>query len=319
MKRTIVVAGITGLLLACSSTTSSGGGTTLASAPADLSDAVCTKVDSCTPGAISMLYGNLAACKERTALSLRKDLNAPGVGVTGSQLGDCVAAYKSLTCDDLSGESAQPKACDFRGTIANGAACGTDLQCASGSCYKGEALGCGTCKARAALGGDCSAASCENALFCSAGKCTAYAKRGAACSNAADGGARCEGRSTCVAGKCAAPLAENADCDLKSGSGGCDSVAFLQCVPTGAPDTTAGKCTKLTLAATGEPCGLISDKYVACGGATYCKGGSGATPGKCAARPKESEDCTDSRTCLPPASCNSTTKKCEIVDPATCK
>jgi hypothetical protein len=75
----------------------------------------------------------------------------------------------------------------------------------------------------------------------------------------------------------------------------------------------------MTTAAAGADCGVVSGKYVLCGGGNYCKGFTGTTPGKCTATPKEPDDCTDSKTCLSPARCNPTTKKCEILDPATCK
>lgn len=321
MKRSIVFAGITGLVIACSGPDGGGGGTvTVTSAPADFSNAVCTKLDSCAPALTEATYGSVATCKERAAISTKNSLNAPGVTVTSSQLSDCLAAYNSISCGDLLGGSQMPKACDYRGTIADGAACGTDAQCASGSCYPSatDATGCGKCQARAALGGDCSSARCESGLYCSSGtakKCTAYLKLGDTCT--ADSGDRCGGTTTCIAGKCAAALAENADCDAKTQ--GCDPIAFLQCVPSATDGTTAGKCTKVTAATAGQDCGLVSGKYVACGGGNYCKGMTGTAPGKCAATPKEPDDCTESKTCLSPARCNTKTNKCEILDPATCK
>jgi hypothetical protein len=314
MKRTVVLTGIMGILVACSSSSSGSGSVTVANAPDQFAAAACDKLASCGALFISVSYGDAATCKARQALGIKADLAAPGVTVTDAQLSACLDAYKALSCDDLLGGGARASACEFKGSVAAGAACGTGPQCVTGSCYKGTG-DCGKCTARAASGGDCSAAECESGLYCNAAKkCAAYAKAGEACS--AD--TRCGGRTNCVSGKCAAPLAENADCDLKS-EAGCDALAGLSCIPS-TPTATTGKCTKATTASAGQECGYVSGKIVLCGNATYCAGSAPpTTPGKCTALPKEPDDCSTTKQCLSPAKCSTTTKKCEIFDPATCK
>jgi hypothetical protein len=50
---------------------------------------------------------------------------------------------------------------------------------------------------------------------------------------------------------------------------------------------------------------------------TFCTG-SGLTPGKCEALPREPASCAMSNECLAPARCNAT-KTCVIDDPGTCE
>ncbi len=313
MKRSFALLAVAGFWIACS-----GKVVTVETAPNDFATAACDKLNSCAPTVVSLAFGDVATCKTRGAISTQLSLKAPGVSVTSAELSACLSAFESASCTDvLSSSSSASKACAFKGTLADGAACGSGFQCKSGSCRflfldAPGAAACGTCKATVALDGDCAAANCEPGLYCDGSKCKAFGKGGESC----DGSKTlCGSGTACVNGKCSFPLLENGDCTASRGA--CDVMSGLTCAPNA--DLVTYKCTKLTLASLNQDCGVVSGKYVSCTGGTYCAGATATTAGKCKATPKEPDDCSESNTCLTPAACNMVTKKCEVFDPASCK
>lgn len=306
MKRSYALMAVAGFWIACS-----GRLVTVEAAPQELSTAVCDKLNSCTPASIAQIFGDVATCKARSAISLKSTFTAPGTSVTSAQLGSCFDAIQSASCADLSNGNATLVACEFKGTLPNATACAVSPQCQSGYCSisieSSSMNNCGKCATRVALGGDCVTTACETNLFCDnvSRKCVARPKAGEACTSTT----WCAAGTTCIGAKCSAPLGENADCSASPG--GCDSALGLTC------NASTKKCAKVSFASAGQDCGMVSGQYVSCVGTNYCALATGTASGKCTTSPKEPEDCTTS--CLTPAQCNPTTKKCEIFDPATCK
>lgn len=241
-----------GLATACSSTTES-------TAPSNVdvqaySSGQCDFFVRCQPYVIDNTFGTKDACTSMITAALSPELTLKGVSLSQAQAQACQTQQTTQSCDDPTA----PTDCQFKGTLANDAACAVDLQCASGNCYfpasaDGTTTTCGTCKAFVAEGGDCTDGACEPGLNCNtASKCVKGAAEGAGCTDAFD----CAGSLQCVAGKCVPLFGEGAACKpLDTASGVCDRNVNLYCKPTIA-DGSTGVCAKYAYAAVGQACGI---------------------------------------------------------------
>lgn len=182
-------------------------------APDDLDteiiDSTCERLVRCGE------FESLAACQAT--------LNAYGLGVGGALLAgvengsidydgekarECLEAIAAASCDE-SAENARndPAACAeaFSGTVADGGACVTSLQCVSERCVgvdDCEQLCCeGTCAPTvpvAALGQSCADAECERGTYCDdSSTCSALAPDGSPC----DYDEECDYGLVCVVGE----------------------------------------------------------------------------------------------------------------------
>src|SRR5258708_266375 len=89
----------------------------------------CGKVESCSPFALGVVYGDVATCKARLMLSCIPNSIAPGTSAVPSKTTGCERSIAALECPAfLAGDLGA--ACDIDpGTIALGGACADDAHC----------------------------------------------------------------------------------------------------------------------------------------------------------------------------------------------
>ncbi len=256
-------------VFACSSgsgSASGGGG-----ACADYVNALREGAQSC--GKYNVAPGRDAELSARLEQECTAALNAPGTGITPSLLAQCAGKVRAACGDDDS--------CDdivITGSLADGAPCGADAQCAGGDCKtvstSASASRCGTCASRAAIGAACGGSNpgCVKGATCDTGTCVerVVLAEGDVCYDPAK------------------PSSSPASC----GDG-------LACKIEGAPSTQV-KCT--TRAAAGAKCTSESD----CLSELVCLGGTCAVPGP------PGTACTSSSQCANGA-CSTASKTCVAI------
>ena len=215
-----------------------------------------------------------------------------GTGKTVGQVwADTEAVKLAKNCDIPSTE--RDATCAKQGTLAVGAACSSDTQCAKGkcelsgycgkcvavpqlgdSCKLGDICAAGSfcdgasCKAKVAIDGTCTDANqCVTGAFCKAGgKCAALGEAGAACAdqNECRTNLVCSSENKCVA----VTFGKAGDiCNTYLGKA-CELGTFCQ---------KSGKCETIT---TGSTCGGANS--LKCGAGQYCKLDSAAGTSSCA-------------------------------------
>jgi hypothetical protein len=319
MKRVLVLTLAAIAAAACSSASPT-------QACADVSNAVCAKIDSCAPAAISLIYGDKAACATRTASTCTAALAVKNTGDSAGNVEDCSKAYAALSCADAL-DNALPKDCAHKpGTLGNGTACGTAGQCKSGVCQF-DTTGCGKCIDAVAAGGNCDTTTdCQSGLVCAAASdtsavCITPAATGATCSTKLPI-IPCQAGLVCDSGKCAAPLAANSACDPAVQPTLCDQAHGYFCTPRGT------RCILALAAGTGAACGydVQTGDYSYCSGSGFCGNVSQTTGmGTCTAPAADGVACdlANGPLCVPPAACTITTDggtsgTCTTKDPSTC-
>ncbi len=264
---------------------------------------------------VKAFLGDTRTCKTRLQIEVRASVKGLGVQVKDSEAVTCKAAVDAAACNTLLADGVSQ--CEFRGTLADGAACASDSQCTSGACFVDAKTDCGKCGARAAEAADCTSAKCQRGLTCtSAKKCAKFVPAGGAC----DATTSCEPSLSCIDGKCNKGLAKDAACKLASTTSPCDTFSGLFCKPPSAM-TTDGKCTLFTVVAAGQQCGVSLQPaidYAACGN-SQCVGAQGLTKGTCAAYLADGVACdaTKAPGCQFPAKCRN--GKCATLDATVCK
>jgi hypothetical protein len=271
----------------------------------------CDRVASCSPPYLVWVYGTTAACAQRFELQCQAEAVAPGSGVSAAAAMTCAAALDGASCDDLMADSVP--ACQVKGTLPAGAACGSGSQCASGFCRTPETAFCGKCDARGAEGSSCdSDAACQFPLLCSeAGRCAAPAGEGELCNESRPckpGPLFCGSDNTCHR-----PSGEGKACNRTGSAAYQPCETGLICRPT-----ANGTCRPLRLVDPGLTCGIspTGSSVVLCNGSGSCVDDTCRLPGK------DGEACTasplgDSGGCLPPALCLG--GLCKLPDPASCR
>ncbi len=285
--------------------TGGGGSTTTPDkACTDYATAACNRYTACAPFYIQVTYPDMPTCIARYKLLCAPAFGVNGGGVTTTNAEACATAIMAESCTDLL--NGQPAACDIRGTLANGTACGTDSQCTSGYCNIGT-NGCGVCAARAAAGGACTTTGdCTLGLVCGGSVCKSPGNAGDTCSATAP----CLGSLACTSGNvcAAASTTPGAAC---MGSTDCAGVDGIYC-------NTNMVCATISVAAPGAACGFVAGGLVACTGGTYCKTTPPAVMGTCAADAADGAACDAASTqpCISPATCVSSL--CKLPDPGAC-
>ncbi len=240
---------ISAISVACSSSSSGSGGAS--SSCANYASAQIDQETRCeTMSPVSA--DERANYISRFNIICNDELNTPGTGITTAFLDGCVAALgKNPGCTVAIPECVEPP-----GTLAVGAACGSDDQCASTHCALtatstadgGFSTSCGTCGATVADGAACqSGDACVAGDSCTNGKCAANTT-----SSGGTGavGAACQADSDCATpnhcdftkGICAAPGTAGETCSASA-----DCVSGLICNRSteqcGAPIASGGACT----------------------------------------------------------------------------
>lgn len=243
------------------------------------------------------------------------------VGYDGAVAKRCVEALAAQSCDRTAPDArTDPGVCAgmFSGTLAGGAACSIDAECASATCEMPDdcpAIGCcvGSCRAAQAPGGSgtaCAKASdCASGLVCAANRsCRAPAPAGADC--AADRecatGLGCINPLPTMPGTCRALPHRDEDCPY----GRCADEG-LRCDPAsgrcvalglpGAPCSGAGDCSPyLECDAGGKTCRAFPQLGMpcraGCGGEAFCARNEAPT-GICAAPQPNGSPCTAYNEC----------------------
>lgn len=324
MRTKIILASIGlalgGAIAACSSTSPT-------QACANLSAAVCNKLNDCASPLITEAYGDVATCVARTAISCNSSLALKDTTDTPDLAESCSKAYATLSCNDAF-QNNPPTACKptTTGTIATGGACGTPGQCATNVCQIDPTSGCGLCIAPVSAGGACKASSdCSAGLVCSSALCVAPAGSGDACSTAAPI-IPCQVGLICDGSKCQTPLAAGSACDPQKSL--CDGSQGYWCTPHGT------RCVAILFAGTGQTCGYDTNTgdLTVCSDSGSCANVDSKTlQGTCAAALADGSSCTLSGpNCTPPATCVGATSggdagadagtagTCTIRDPSSC-
>jgi hypothetical protein len=201
------------------------------------------------------LYGgSLAAC-ENIAEESCAWYTLPGVPGTGADYARCAQSLNTAECDG----DAVP--CDLpKGTLENGFACATALQCSSGYCTGGNGA-CGVCapNPRHPAGGVCEnpLVDCEAELDCVENVCTPKRREGESC----DDTHHCEtgrklGSLTCVEGTCTLLGLPGEVCQMTEG--GNPYCGF------GTACTTENVCVLIENGDEGDVCGTFADRVVGC-------------------------------------------------------
>src|SRR6185436_15961006 len=70
--------------------------------------ALCSRLDSCAPSVAQVLYGDTATCKTRVALGCTRDMQAPDITATTTDMVACARDAANATCDDLVNNNPPP-------------------------------------------------------------------------------------------------------------------------------------------------------------------------------------------------------------------
>jgi hypothetical protein len=280
----------------------------------DYATALCTKIGACSP-VLQLVYGDVATCTSRVALTCSLTLGLPGSPSLPGPLEACSASLANVTCDDLlSGNT--PAGCMVMGSETDGLACADDAQCASGRCVKPVAGGCGTCGTPPGAGASCATSACAPGLECgkSSKICVARAKLGDSCN--AD--RPCLPSLACMgvngSGTCVTPIAAGGKCDpAQKDFAGCDSSHAYYC--SGFTNT----CQLYNFAQAGEACGLVNGATLCAKSGVCTPNDAGAFMGTCVAAAADGTACDANvgPNCLPPAFCYQ--GFCRLPSPGSCK
>jgi hypothetical protein len=260
-----------------------------------LAQALCDAIKGCAPILIEILYGDEGTCVARSALSCKTDQGVPNITRTPADLVTCAQAVPASSCPDLLA-GIYPDACAPKpGTIDNGAACGSNLQCKSTYCNKTDA--CGVCSPRQAAGGACATNDgCAKGLVCANMACVAPASLGQPCTLPAQ---PCRGDLYCTSAKtsgvCATKIGPGGPCVDNPGDA-CDFSKAAVCNTLANPNV----CVAITVAKPGSMCSLAS-KTGCVGGIAPCS--NVLLGGICASPAQDGEACGGNAVCIPPATC----------------
>lgn len=268
------------------------------------------------------LYGDMATCLTREALSCTNGLAAPQTGNGPRAVQMCVGAFMTYSCMDLF-DNLPPMVCTPVGSRASGAPCTFDAQCQTGSCNGIRNDACGTCGDPPGLGDDCSVTACARGARClGAGKgCAALTSSNEPC----DDSHPCDrGLSCVVAEGASAGVCETAGTRVGVACGGkmpgCDATRGLSC----AGEAGVKTCQPVGAAGPGMACGRLGDgSRIACAAGT-CVVPAGADLGSCVALAADGDPCDTAAgpDCMAPARCvtdgDATTGTCVVPTAAAC-
>lgn len=243
-----------------------------------LASSVCAKVQSCSAFLLELEFGDLVKCEERVALGCPSVFDLAGATTIPDDTKACADGFSTLSCEDLYGRRLPAACAPPKGSLADGAACGREVQCASQYC-KAQGELCGVCTTPSAAGEACvNGEDCEPGLDCANSKCVLPGDENAICGNMAP----CKLGLACVAGKCVKTVGAGESCDVAAPN--CDFLQGLAC-------SSMGVCQKIKLAGSGEACGVQGTDFVFCKGSGFCKVDMGANAGTCLAPAADGAAC----------------------------
>jgi hypothetical protein len=259
-----------------------------------VAQALCDALNTCAPVFVEEQYGDESTCVSRATLSCMTDQSTSGITRTADDLVACAKAATGISCADaLAGNL--PMACDLTpGTVTNGTACGSNLQCQSTYCN--NAGTCGVCGPRLDAGGACTSTDgCAMGLVCAGTTCVKPGGLGDACDLPAQ---PCSTNLYCSSAKapgtCMARLGAGASC--ANNGDACDYSMGAICNTLANPNV----CVTINIAKPGDACGLGS-KTLCVGGVAPCSNILGK--GVCANPADDGAACGGNALCIPPATC----------------
>jgi hypothetical protein len=297
----LVVSGMVLALAACGPD-GPGGTPSVSQACTSYAHAVCAKFDSCTDHfMLRATFGTMANCETRERDACVAQAGLPGSGITAAALSSCTTTLEGSSCGIFMG-SGSP--CPLpAGTLADGAACVSEVQCQHGSCVRSSPGGCGTCRPVAAEGASCATMECADGLECPRSTGSPVCVRPVALGGMCNDGHPCAGDASCVMGTCQANVTmAGGTCDRTGRTHpDCSSLRGLLC------DDRASTCVAFQVAAMGQPCGLVGTSLVGCEASGICRGATLTMPGTCAPPVADGQPCdstmTDIATCQPLSIC----------------
>jgi hypothetical protein len=289
-----------------------GGNLTPEQACGEAATSLCTKVSTCAPFLLTLLFGDMTTCLDSYTHGCLASANAPSSGATPASFQRCGADYAQGTCADLFSHNPPASCRASGGSVPNGGACGDDWQCTSGHCSVPANATCGVCGDRLGAGRQCRVEDdCDFGLRCTDGACVAQGAAGATC----DVGHPCSFDNTCrladggTTGTCGPfsgagqPCTALEDCGLAQG---------LVCNPQ------TKVCQMATSAQAGEQCGFVGGTIVFCAGSGgRCTTPPGGITGTCPALVTPGGACSTTMPCKAGATC--VNALCTSPDPSTCR
>ena len=239
----------------------------------DVSQDRCMQLATCSAADLSKRWTDLASCEDREKLACLEAQAAPKTAATPATVEACANALTTQACDAFLSGVASPAEClPHMGPIANGAACSTAAQCASGFCAVATTALCGTCADQPVAGASCATSRCGPTMVCvkSTMQCQVPVAANGTCSAAqpCGQGLACVGAMPSVSGTCTAQVASiGAACDSRRVTApDCNGAAGLAC------DATTDQCVTQPVVPAGMPCGVINRVDVACAAGATCTG-----------------------------------------------
>ncbi len=202
---------VAAIAAACGGSTSTVSGPSADEACTDLTNAECSKVDSCASVLGKVVWGDTETCKKQIKGSCVKAVNAPSTGLTPALAAKCASSVGAVSCSDLL--NGPPADCQpVAGLLVDGAACVDDSQCQTRYCSVGKGTSCGKCGAAPKEGDSCVAQHCAPGYDCKDDKCVKRGATGAECSDAKP----CQVQLSCTGGKCGPPATNGQPCDVQA-------------------------------------------------------------------------------------------------------
>ena len=206
----------------------SGGPVAIDKFPTEYAKAVCPQNLKCC-SAEELMMRTEVDCEQNTSTALTLLVSTITVSQSkgrvayhADKMGQCLQTIRALSCDEWKkgfADSMGPPECRqaFEGKVANGSACGSDVDCTSGHCvgdqpaFNNMPAKDGLCAADVAAGGACDSndSACASGLYCdfATSKCLAQKAEGTACN----------GDDQCTTGTCG----NDAKCGPRSCYTGC--------------------------------------------------------------------------------------------------
>jgi hypothetical protein len=251
----------------------------------NFADAFCSRLQTCSSFVMSVLYGDIATCRQRWVLSCLPNYNGRGTSASATKTNGCAQTLPALACDKFLLGDFGTTCTPSPGTLAQGAACGDDAQCASTFCARAPTSICGTCQPVTQPGSPCVQSSCSVSTntICPAGATTCVRPK---------------------AGMVGDPCVGQEECDVGH-QVGCNTATSKQCI---ALTLSSGTCGANSI--------LNPTSVAVCGA-----GGTCTLPymGTCTPFAADGQNCMTGDTgahCMQPAKCVG--GRCVVPDPSTC-
>lgn len=224
-------------------------------------DAYCGWVARCDVLVLRDYWDTVAQCKEANTAECLDSFTAPGSAWTVAGTMDCAEKVSAAECALVIS-----RLCPVHGSLADGAACRYDGQCASGVCQRTDwFLDCGHCAEPGVEG-----ASCHQLNGCVAGfECSLGGDTRDTCVRGNPVGAACDFyQSNCAYGL----GCTNGTCKTLPGAGETCSPQPYECDPSQDVECLGGTCVKLQWVHEGEACD--AGKAILCVGDLTCTNGT---------------------------------------------